>query len=78
MLLFQLNIEDEQSDEGSQDDQEGESLTGALEQNINEEKPSRVEIADKQLPKKKRKKKKGKGETENGKVVDVSGFLNFK
>lgn len=65
-----LNIEDEQSDEGSQDDQEGESLTGALEQNINEEKPSRVEIPDKQLPKKKRKKKKGKGETENGKAVD--------
>ncbi|XP_066019517.1 ribosome quality control complex subunit TCF25 isoform X2 [Pocillopora verrucosa] len=67
-----LNVEDEQSDEDSEDDQEDENLTETLEHNINEEKPSPGEIAEKQLPKKKRKKKKkkGKGETENGKVVN--------
>lgn len=76
MLPCQLNVEDKQSDEDSEDDQEDESLTETLEHNVNEEKPSHVEIAEKQLPKKKRKKKKkkGKGETENGKVVNVSGF----
>ena len=80
LLPCQLNVEDEQSDEDSEDDQEDENLTEALEHNINEEKPSPGEIAEKQLPKKKRKKKKkkGKGETENGKVVNVSGFWNYK
>ena len=80
LLPCQLNVEDEQSDEDSEDDQEDENLTEALEYNINEEKPSPGEIAKKQLPKKKRKKKKkkGKGETENGKVVNVSWFWNYK
>lgn len=74
-----MNVDDEQSDEDSQSDQEEETPTGVVDQNVKEEKPSCTESAEKQTSKKKRKKKKkkGKGETENGKQTKVSTSILF-